>query len=119
MTNKPKSFEETIEDEIKAKNLNAPRVTKEHVDALFNQLEFVVGRATDTLTICTAQLDGFMVANGYSACVSPENYDEEIGVKIAQRKAALAAYDELWKLEGYRLSRSLKEAVNQQESVSH
>lgn len=108
-TKKPASFEEKIEEEINKKGLNAPRVTKAEVDALYQQLEFIFGKVSDTRILCTATLDGYAIADGFGACVDPENFDEEIGMKIAHKKASLAAYDKLWELEGYRLSRSLNE----------
>lgn len=114
---KPVSFEQTIEDEIKKKGLNAPRVTKEQVDALFNQLQFTLGRVGPTRIMCSASLDGFSIADGFSAVVSPENFDEELGTKIAHKKCALKAYDRLWELEGYRLSRERSEAKADPKSI--
>jgi hypothetical protein len=42
---------------------------------------------------------------GESAAVSLENFDEEIGRKIAREKAR----DKIWQLEGYRLRQILYE----------
>lgn len=107
---KSQSFEDTIEKEVVDKGLTAPRVTKAQVDALYNQLTFVTGKVSETRILCSATLDGFAVADGFGACVDPENFDEEICVKIAVKNASLAAYNKLWELEGYRLSRSLNES---------
>jgi hypothetical protein len=105
----PVSFEQMIENEITAKGLTAPRVTKEQIDTLFSKLQFVLGRVSETRILCTATLDGFVIADGASAVVDPKNFDEEIGKKIAHKKCAMNAYDKLWEFEGYRLARSLVE----------
>lgn len=109
-TTKPQAFEDKIEEEIVQKGLTAPRVTKAEVDVLYKQVTYVFGRVSETRILCSAQLDGFTIADGFGACVDPENFDEEVGMKIAHKKCALATYDKLWELEGYRLSRSLNEA---------
>lgn len=105
-----KSFEEIIEEKIIAKGLPHPRVTKEYIDALFARIEFVFGKVAENRIMCSADLDGFSIADGFGACVDPRRFDEEIGKQIAYKNCRLKAYDELWRLEGYRLSRSLKEA---------
>lgn len=106
-------FEVAIENEIKEKGLNAPRVTKADIDSLMKQVKFVaVYPEGTTTTLVLATLDGFTLATGFSACVSKENFNKELGAKIASEDAARKARDELWKLEGYRLARSLKDAPN-------
>lgn len=102
-----------IEQEIQDKGLNAPRVTKEQIDALMARVSFylIVPEGT-TSTVAHAYLDGrFHLATGHSACVSPENFNAELGEKIALDKAEAAARDKLWELEGYRLYRQTTEAV--------
>lgn len=55
------------------------------------------------LTICVLVLrNGFTVV-GTSACASPENFDAEIGRKLARAKAL----DEVWKVMGYELRSKL------------
>ena len=52
-----------------------------------------------TLTFCVLALrNGFTVV-GQSACASPENFDAELGRKIAYQRAE----DQLWPLLGYAL----------------
>lgn len=98
-----------VEEMIQGKNLNAPRVTPEQINLLMAQVSyqyFVCG----TSTFCHAYLnDKFFLATGHSACVSPENFDEGIGRKIAFDNAALATRNKLWELEGYRLFQELKQ----------
>lgn len=106
---KKKSFEDVIEEAVVKKGVKAPRITKAEIDALYNKLEFVFGKVSETRIMCSASLDGFVIADGFGACVDPANFDEQIGMQIAQKKCSLAAYDKLWELEGYRLSRFLNE----------
>ena len=99
------SNDHDIEQEILDKGLTAKRVRVEQIDALVNSLEIKthVFEGT-TLTAAAAILpNGFVVAVEHSACISPENFDEAIGRKIATTKARDAARNKLWELEGYRL----------------
>ena len=111
---KPISFEQKIENDIVKKGLTAPRVTKEQIDILYAKLKFEVGQISSTRIICMAALDGFIIADGFSACVDPRNFDMGIGTEIATKNCATAAYAKLWELEGYRLSRSLNETAEKQ-----
>ena len=57
----------------------------------------------DLLTFCVLMLrNGFMVT-GESACASPENFDAEIGRKIARQNAVA----KIWPLLGYELRTKL------------
>lgn len=57
----------------------------------------------DLLTFCVLVLkNGFMVT-GESACVSPENFDVELGKSIAREKAI----EKVWPLMGYQLRSNL------------
>ena len=97
--------DQAVEQEIQAKGLNAPRITPGHINDLMERVIFniVVPEGT-TSTFAHAYLDGkFHLATGHSACVSPENFNAEIGQKIALNKAEAMAKDKLWELEGYRL----------------
>ena len=95
--------EQEVEAMIQAKNLNAPRVTPDRINALIERVTHnfsVLG----TSTFCHAFLDNrFLLATGHSACVSPENFDPEIGRKIAYENMVKPMRDKLWELEGYRL----------------
>jgi hypothetical protein len=105
--------DQKVEQEIQDKGLNAPRVTKDRIDALMSCVTFytVVPEGT-TSTFAHAYLDGrFLLATGHSACVSLENFNAELGEKIALEKAEAAARDKLWELEGYRLYWQLQEAA--------
>jgi len=121
--------DETLEQEIQRKGLNAPRVKPEDLENevksehYFTAAQGVIGEATENgdnpfwkeqaaygqslllLTFCVLTLrNGFMVT-GESACASPENFDAEVG-----RKAARAnAINKLWPLLGFRLKDKLYE----------
>lgn len=97
--------DQAVEQEIKAKGLTAARVTLAQIDALMARVTYVGGRVGETTgTVVHAFLDGtFLLASGHSACVSVENFDAELGTKMATRQAEAKARDQLWLLEGYAL----------------
>ena len=119
--------DQTIEQEIQAKGLTAPRVTPADIEAniaaeiystgldcaaeaagdargVFNRIKpdvdlTVVNDSLRLLTFCVLVLrNGFTVV-GYSACASPENFNAEIGRRIARENAER----EIWPLLGFRL----------------
>lgn len=63
-----------------------------------------------TLTFCVLTLENGFTVTGESACVSPENFDAEIGKKIAFQNAR----EKIWLLEGY----LLKERLYQQQDTT-
>lgn len=99
-----------VEKEIQDKGLTAPRITPARIDSLVADLNvhcYVVPGTTTT--VATAFLsNGFSVATEISACASPENFDAELGMKIAKKNAEESARKELWRLEGYRLKCQLQ-----------
>lgn len=101
--------EQVIEEEIQAKNLNAPRVTPQQIDNLMEDVVYWYQVIPDTTTTIAVAFDrnGFSLATGLSACADPDNFDEEIGKKIAIGNAERKAREELWRLEGYKLKREL------------
>ena len=99
--------EQVIEKEIQDKNLNAPRLTPALIDSKVAKKDF--HKLTDVLTVCVITLENGFTVTGESACASPENYDQEIGEKIAFENAR----DKIWLLEGYLLKqRLLEQKVN-------
>lgn len=100
-----------IEQEIQDKGLDAPRVTPGQIDHLMAGVRYhchvVPGTTT---TVCTAIAgNGFTLATAISACASPENFDTELGARIAQQNAYHQAREALWTLEGYHLKKQLEE----------
>jgi len=102
-----------IEQMILDKGLTAPRVTPEQINTLMNNVTYhtyVVPNTTTTVAVAILLFaDGskFTLANEYSACASIENFDEEVGAKIAIENAELEAKNQLWLLEGYNLKKAL------------
>lgn len=105
--------EEQVERTIKEQGLTAPRVTSEQIDQLMERVVYITEvPAGTTSTFVHAFLDGvFHLATGFSACISPENFNATLGVAIAKPKAAAEARDKLWQLEGYRLFQSERTAL--------
>lgn len=94
--------EREIEQEVQAKELTAPRISPDDLDAKIAGEMFYVFPGT-TLTVCCLRLENGYTVTGESAAVSPENFDEEIGRKIARAEAR----DKIWQLEGYLLRERL------------
>ena len=96
--------DQAAEAEILAKGLTAPRVTKDQIQALMDKLIWVYAQPEGTTsTFAHAFLGSFYLVTGHSACVSPENFNAELGMKYAREQAEGKAREELWKLEGYKL----------------
>ena len=98
--------EAVIEKKIQEKGLNAPRLTPDLIDSLIVKKEFhVFPDSCDTICLLTLK-NGYTV-NGSSACVSPENFNKEIGEDVSFKNAR----NEIWPLEGYLLKQKLFEAA--------
>lgn len=120
-----------LESEIAARASVAPRVTPADIEAnviaetYFTGTDGVVGASAgqnesllreyatypgsplSLITICILTLrNGFTVV-GHSACASPENFNAEIGRKVARE----AAIREVWPLMGYALRTQLAEGA--------
>lgn len=114
--------EQALEQEIQAKGLNAPRLTPADIDAaIVDEYYFTAAQGargagypipTKTqpicnLTFCVLVLKNGFTVTGESACASPENFNEEIGRKIARDNAR----EKIWLLEGYLLKQRLHEST--------
>ena len=97
-----KMSEQSIEKEIQEKGLNAPRLTPELIDSVITLEDYYVFPNSMMTVCCLTLKNGFNVV-GESACVSPENFNEEIGRKIARDSAR----NKIWALEGYLLKEKL------------
>lgn len=97
------------EQAARIETTTAPRVTKEQIARALGTLVFHKHRFPDTTaTVVLAQLpSGFTVGIGFSACVDPSNFREDIGFDIATKNAINEAEKRLWELEGYVLSKHL------------
>ena len=95
------------EAELQAKAV-APRVTLDQINALMATAEVRFERPEGTTsTFAHVYIGTFYLASGHSACISVENYDKEIGERIARGNAIKKATDQLWQLEGYALFKLL------------
>jgi hypothetical protein len=97
--------ENELEEKIKAKGLNAPRLTPDIIDSLIKDKQF--HKLTDVLTVCVLTLQNGFTVTGESACASPENYNQQIGEDIAFTNAR----DKIWPLAGYALKQKLYEEL--------
>ena len=113
--------DQTIEQEIQAKGKTAPRVTPADIEAniastvYFTAFQGFQGNddtddqsmatcdALRLLTFCVLVLRNGFTVTGESACASPENFDAEIGRKIARQNAV----QKIWPLMGYALKDKL------------
>ncbi|GAB5434784.1 MAG: hypothetical protein EpisKO_41540 [Epibacterium sp.] len=98
--------EAAIEQELQAKGLNAPRVFPHEIDALISEDRYHQPEGT-TLTICILVLKNGFTVTGESAAASAENFDVEIGKKIAFTNAR----NKIWALAGYHLKQRLHETT--------
>lgn len=106
--------DQAIEQEIQAKGKTAARVTPADLqDNIAAEYSFTVDKAVgagvplmpglELLTICVLVLKNGFTVTGESACASPENFDAEIGRKIARQNAE----QKIWPLMGYALKQRL------------
>lgn len=110
-----------IEQEIQAKGLTAPRVTPADIEAniasehYFTASDGVTGASDgrvgygpgsplSLLTFCVLVLKNGFTVTGESACASPENFNADLGKKIARD----AAVNKVWPLMGYHLKCQLQ-----------
>lgn len=94
--------EAALEHEIQRKGLNAPRLTPDHIVKQIKNVDYYVFPGT-TLTVCALTLQNGFIVTGESAAASPENFDAEIGRKIAYDNAR----SKIWAFEGYMLRSAL------------
>lgn len=126
----PRTDDSAIEQEIQAKGLTAPRVTPADIEANIDSERYFtaadgclgewqyrsdttgnntpamlpVCQAHHLLTFCVLVLKNGFTVTGESACASPENFDAEVGRKIARANAV----NKVWPLLGYALKERLR-----------
>jgi hypothetical protein len=103
----PEGSEQAVEQEIQDKGLTALRVTPETIDRCIVSEQYHVFPDT-TMTVALLSLQNGYQVVGESACASPENFDAELGRKIARRNAR----DKIWALEGYALRNRLAQTLD-------
>lgn len=100
------STDETIiEQDIQAAGLVAPRLAPADIDAAIASVQFHVFPGT-TMTVCALTLCNGFVVTGESAAAGADNFNREIGEKIA----AANARQKIWPLLGFMLRQRLHQA---------
>ena len=113
--------DQTIKAQIQAKGKTAPRITPADIEANIASEHYFTAeqgafaaldppRGSDTvppelslLTFCVLVLRNGFTVTGESACASPENFDAELGRKIARQNAV----QKIWPLMDYELRSKL------------
>ncbi len=120
-----------IEQEIQSKGLTAPRVTPADIEAnivsehYFTALDGASAVSEDIvnvwhddkdhgaekvplslLTLCILVLRNGFTVTGESACASPENFNADVGRRVARQNAI----SKVWPLMGYALKEQLAQA---------
>jgi len=93
------------EQEIQDKGLNAPRLNPDKIDSVIEKADYHIFEGSQ-LTVCCLTLKNGFTVTGESACASPENFNKELGEKIAARNAR----EKIWALEGYLLKQKLHDS---------
>lgn len=109
----PRTDDASIEQEIIRKGLTAPRVTPADIEAnIAGEYYFTGDTATagspqmdglNLLSFCILVLENGFTVTGESVCASPENFDADLGRKIARANAV----NKVWPLMGYALKSRL------------
>lgn len=121
----PRNDDAGIEAQLQSRGLTGKRVTPEdlenNIDSehYFTAADGVLGAETASemsptnpqeplglLTFCVLVLKNGFTVTGESACVSPANFDADIGKRIARQNAI----QKVWPLMGY----ALKEQIHQE-----
>ena len=94
--------EQEIEQELRDKGLDAPRLTPEDISDVIVSESFTVLPSGKAMVCELILKNGFSV-RGESSCVSKENFNFEIGKKLSREEAR----GKVWMLEGYLLQEKL------------
>lgn len=86
-------------------DVNKDKVTSAHIEATIKDEDYYVFPGTELTVCCLTLINGFKVV-GESACASPQNFNIDIGRKIARENAK----EKIWALEGYLLKEKLFKA---------
>ena len=115
--------EKQLEQLITEKKLTAPRITPDRIKEVIEDVQYFTAgdgaygyqtrdetvdtatypEALNLLTFCVITLKNGFTVTGESSCASPENYNQEIGQKIAYDNAV----NKIWPVEGYLLKEQL------------
>lgn len=80
------------------------RVTQNQINTILEEAEYeVFHKIFGKQCIVVAKLKNGFTVVGESACIDPNNYDEQIGFDLAKKRIE----NRLWELEGYALQKCL------------
>ena len=113
----PDTSDRGIENMLQAKGKTAARITPADIEANIASEHFFTAAdgalygggvpfhvdQLELLTFCVLVLRNGFTVTGESACASPENFDAEVGRKIARQNAV----SRIWPLMGYELRTKL------------
>lgn len=99
------SNEQEIEKEIQIKGLNAPRLSPDLIDGVIESEQYHVFEPSMKTVCCLTLRNGFTVI-GEAGVVSRENFNLDIGMKVARTNAR----EKIWQLEGYLLKQRIHDA---------
>jgi acyl carrier protein len=91
----------SAEQMIQESGATAPRLNPQHIESVIQKEQYLF--PTGTLTVCILTLRNGTLVTGEAASVSPANFNEEIGRKVAREDA----FRKIWALEGYLLKERL------------
>lgn len=131
--------DQAIEQQLQALGKTAPRITPADVEANILEAHYCTAYeaaeaaqfhramggtgpmdppkphpALALFTICTLVLKNGFVVTGESACASPENFNAELGQRLARAKAI----DKVWPLMGYELRSQLAAQAEETQPIS-
>ena len=95
--------EATVESEIVAKGLTAPRVTPERIDEVLLSTEFYVFPGTTVTVCCLTLKNGAKVLGHNYGAIDAARQDWAVG----RFEARAMAIEKVWELEGYALRERL------------
>jgi len=98
------SFEDDLENELVEKGYTGPRITGEDIDNLIIAEQYHVFNDAKITICCLTLVNGYGVI-GDSACAARQDFDEDIGRRIAHAEARA----KIWQLEGYRLRQRIND----------
>lgn len=90
---------------VEEKKEEAPAISEEYIAEIMENSEFEIATVFDKCTVVSCRLPNGFVITEYAACVSPENYDEDMGAEICFERIS----NKVWELEAYRLQQYLWE----------
>ena len=121
----PRTDDDAVEQLIKDVGADAaPRITPADIEAnIASEYYFTAAQGVDEsmkgkpsycyekslslLTLCVLVLRNGFTVTGESACASPENFEADVGRKIARQNAV----NKVWPLMGYELRSKLSDAA--------